>query len=296
MSSKLPEITVLNAMLGKDFDVALERHQKLGLRWLDLKDGIYGKNFIDLTEDEAVSVRTMITKRNLEVYALSSSLCHQNVEDGETSFRHAVENEMKRVLASAAVFQPKAIRLLAAWCSRRMEFADSITHLDRHHSWIYEIYRECIERLSGAGYTVFLENEADKNILSTVAEIRGFFARVDCGGKVRFTWDIQNLWQMGTFPTVAVYESLRDLIGYLHFKGGEAGEDGKLTWASSLEEAAWPVVEIVRRAIADEVSPFFCLNPSHGKQHPGYDAYAVTTRDILFLQQLINSTEKPKSS
>ena len=50
---------------------------------------------------------------------------------------------------------------------------------------------------------------------------------------------------------MAIYEELRDLIGYLHFKGGQAGADGKLAWASSLAEASWPVADIVRRAVAD---------------------------------------------
>jgi len=185
------------------------------------------------------------------------------------------------------VLRPQSIRLLSAWSSRRAEFADSIAHLDRHHPWIYDVYRECVDLLFAAGYIVFIENEVDRNIFSTVAEIRGFFEHLNRSGRVRLTWDIQNLWQMGTIPNLSIYEALRDLIGYLHFKGGQAGADGKLAWASSLEEASWPVAEIARRAITDRISPVFCLNPSHGRHKPDYDSGAVTERDILFLRQLI---------
>jgi len=286
-SIKTPEITVLNVMLGHDFCAALDRHQKLGVRLLDLKEAIFGKSFAALTRDEALAARELIVKRNLEVYALSSSLCHKDVEQGETSFHDAIEAELKQVLAVAAVLQPKSVRLLSAWSSRRAEFEDSVAHLDRHHPWIYDIYRECVDRLFDAGYTVFIENEADKNIFSTAYEIRGFFARLNRGERVRLTWDIQNLWQMGTFPTVAVYEELRSIIGYLHFKGGQAGAKGELVWASSLEDASWPVADIVRHAVADGTIPVFCLNPSHGQRKPDYDYDAVTERDILFLRQLI---------
>ena len=286
-SAPIPEITLLNGMLGQDFSTALDRHQKLGLRLLDLKDCIFGKSFADLTKDEALKARDLIQKRGLEIYSLSSSLCHRDVEEGETAFRQAVQEELKKVLAVAEVLRPKSVRLLSAWTSRRAEFADSISHLNRQHPWIFDVYRECIDSLFQAGYGVFIENETDQNIFSTVGEIRHFFAALDRDESVKFTWDIQNLWQMGTAPTLAIYEALRDLIGYLHFKGGKAGPSGELVWASSLEGASWPVSDIVRRAVSDATIPVFCLNPSHGQYEAGYDGAAVVERDIHFLRQLI---------
>jgi len=284
---KLPEITLLNGMLGQDFDAALERHQKLGIRLLDLKDSIFGKNFADLTKEEALAARVLIEKRDLEVYTLSSSLCHRDIEQGQEAFQRGVEDELSRVLEVAAIFRPRSIRLLSAWSSRRAEFSDSIAHLDQHHPWIYSVYRQCIDRLFDAGYTVFIENEADRNIFSSVAEIRSFFERLNYRERVKLTWDIQNLWQMGTLPSLEVYEALKDLVGYLHFKGGQGSPEGKLAWASSLADASWPVARIVQRAVEDGNIPVFCLNPSHGEQRSGYDAAAVAEQDVLFLQQLI---------
>ncbi len=286
-SSTAPEITLLNGMLGQDFSIALDRHRKYEIRLLDLKDCIFGKSLADLTIDEALSARALIEKHGLEVYSLSSSLCHGNVEEGEIAFRRSVEAEIKKIVAVAEVLRPKSVRLLSAWTSRRAEFADSIAYLDRYHPWIFDIYRACIDSLFHAGYDVFIENETGYNIFSTVIEIDRFFVRLDRSERVKFTWDIQNLWQMGTAPTLAVYEALRDLIGYLHFKGGKAGHTGELAWASSLEDASWPVTDIVRRAVSDATIPVFCLNPSHGKCESGYDAAAVVERDIHYLRQLI---------
>jgi hypothetical protein len=96
---------------------------------------------------------------------------------------------------------------------------------------------------------------------------------------------VQNLWQNGTFPTLEVYHQLRPLMGALHLKGGRADEAGNLLWVAPLEEASWPVLEIVRAVIADGVAPFICLNPSHGQRPAGYDDWQVAQRDIEFLRR-----------
>ena len=67
---------------------------------------------------------------------------------------------------------------------------------------------------------------------------------------VSFTWDVQNLWQMGQFPSLAIYRAMRPLIRYFHVKGGICTEPGgKLAYGSSLEDASWPV-EAVTRSVA----------------------------------------------
>ncbi len=283
------EITLLNGMLGHDFARALDHHQELGVYLLDLKDAIFGKSFSSLTLEEARDARRMIEKRGLKVYTLSSSLCHEDIEKGEADFRESTEAEMTRVLTVAEILRPDSIRLLSAWSSQRPEFSDSIAYITQRHPWVFDVYRECIDRIASAGYAAFIENESERNIFSNTEEILGFFMKLNRTGKVRFTWDIQNLWQMGTFPSLPVYEELRELIGYLHFKGGRCGADRKLAWASSLAEASWPVSEIVRRAVVDGTAPVFCLNPSHGARQPDFDSNAVTVSDLLFLRELIEN-------
>jgi hypothetical protein len=116
--------------------------------------------------------------------------------------------------------------------------------------------------------------------------VHAFFRALgsDCGAS--FTWDIQNLWSMGTPPSPEVYEQLTPFIGYVHLKGGQAGEDGALRWRSSLREATWPVAEITARVVADGVSPVICLNPSHGAPRPDDADGRTVEDDIAYLRDL----------
>jgi len=117
-----------------------------------------------------------------------------------------------------------------------------------------------------------------------------------------FTWDIVNAWKMGTYPTVEVYEALRPLLGYVHVKGGQAAADdpAKLKWKVGLDEASWPVREVIQAVVDDGVSPVICLNPAHGEWKTDYDygdgstattpfrkrnLAPVTGRDIDFLRR-----------
>ena len=54
------ELTVLNTMASSDFSKALNRHHEWGLKFLDLKDLVFGKRIVDLTEEEALQARELI--------------------------------------------------------------------------------------------------------------------------------------------------------------------------------------------------------------------------------------------
>jgi hypothetical protein len=178
--------------------------------------------------------------------------------------------------------------LLAARTKRRPELDDAIDYVSARHGWLLDLYREAIDRITKAGFRATIENEAHACILSKPDEVLSFFEILDHGDDVCLTWDVQNLWQMGTYPSVQVYEQLRDLIGYYHLKGGIACEGNEdLCWRSALEDASWPVVEITRQVVEDGVSPIICLNPSHGQSRPGVDDADVTQRDLSFVRDLI---------
>ena len=48
------EITILNSMAGNVFEVALDQHVSWDIKCLDLKDNIFGKSIIELTETNAL--------------------------------------------------------------------------------------------------------------------------------------------------------------------------------------------------------------------------------------------------
>ena len=282
------KLTLLNNMAAAAFEDALDRHVAWGLEVLDLKAGIFGRGIVDLTDEEAERAADLIRARNLSVYCFSTELFSRDIELGEREFRENHLGKIDRTIEIAEYLRPKVIRLLSARTSRRAEIEDSIPYIRAEHPWLIPLYAEAVDRLHRAGYKATIENEVPQNIFSTPGEILDFFEALGRPGRVSFTWDVQNLWQMGTYPTVEVYDKLKGIIGYYHLKGGQHDSEGTdLCWKSSLEDASWPVVEITAHVVADGVSPVICLNSSHGKQKDGYDYSDITERDLDFIRSAI---------
>ena len=290
-----PRLTILNSMAGSDFAAALDKHVEWGLIDVDLKDSIFGKGVAELTPDEASRAARLIDDRGLTTHCLSTGFFFAEVERGEAEFRRRFIEPLDDIIAVARELRPRLVRLLAARTAQRDLHAHGHAHVGEYlageHPWLMPLYREAVGRLQDAGLAVTVENEVGGCVLSTPDEVRWFFDQLGAPD-VSFTWDVQNLWQMGTAPTVGVYESLRDLIGYYHLKGGQADGSppepaGELKWRSSLADASWPVAEITRRVAEDGVSPVICLNPSHGGAKPGYDYADIVARDIAYLREQV---------
>jgi len=282
------QLTLLSTILGADFPLALERQKAVGIRFLDLKDGLWGKTIEQLEEGEAVRAADLIRGFGMETHCFSTSIGHTPLEPGvsESAFRARHEPALDNAIRVATVLRPQVIRLLAPQLTPNPgEIA--VERMLREFPWVIAVYRDWVDKITAAGFGVLIENEAWTCLLGSVADIQRFFAELDRPA-ARYTWDIQNLWQTGTFPDLEVYHALKPLIGAVHLKGGRAGDDGKkLEWAAPLDEASWDVPGIVRAIVSDGVSPYICLNPSHGKKPPGWNLWEVTQREIAFLRREI---------
>lgn len=293
MTAKV-RLTLLNSMAGRDFEQALDQHIEWGLHTLDLKNQIYGKSIDELLPQEAQQAVQAISERNLDVTTLSTGIFYGDIEQGEEAFRAQFSGALDRILNVVSIFKPRNVRLLSAKSSKRESFSNSVDHIQEHHPWVISVYREAIQRLHDAGFYVVIENEVHSTIFTHPQEIVDFFEVLDCAGKVGLTWDISNLWEEGTFPTMAVYQQLKPLISLIHLKGSkDVEQDGvKKRFASSLEDASWNVLEIVEVAIHDEVSPVICLNPAHGIKSEAYNhSLDNYYQDILYLRQHVKEIE-----
>lgn len=278
---------MLNSMADRDFERALDKHVEWGLTHLDLKNHIFDKEIVDLTDEEAERAARMIADRGLSVYCMSTVQFHANVELGEGVFREEHLGCIERTIAVARILRPDLVRLLAAMTERRTEVPDAIAYVKSDHPWLINQYRSAIEQIAAAGFRVTIENECRGCIWTNPDEVVSLFDELDCGESVNLTWDVQNMWQMGTFPSLEVYAQLKPLLAYYHLKGGLAGDGtSDLKWKSSLEEASWPVEEITSKVVSDGVSPVICLNGSHGERKKNYDYEGVTERDLAFVRRI----------
>lgn len=286
------QLTMLNSMADRDFERALDKHAAWKLKWLDLKDAIFGKLITQITVDEARRAAEMVQARGLSVWCFSTTLFADKIEKGEAHFRAQHLAPLAQTLEAARILKPTFVRLIVAQSAERKTFANSAVHVRQRAPWLYELYREAIGQIHAAGFKATIENEIDGSLFAHPVEIIDFFEELDCDGRVTFTWDVQNLWEQGTFPSVEVYEELKPLIGYYHLKGGQReSASSELHWRTGLEDASWPVAEITRRVVADGVSPVICLNPSHGKPKPGYDYANMVERDLAFIRGAVKGIE-----
>lgn len=288
------KITILNSMAGREFEQALDQHVSWGIEILDLKDAIFGKSIVQLTEEQAEGAAALIHERGLSVYCFSTGLFHGDVELGETRFREDYLDKIDHVIELAGILQPDIIRLLPARTSRRTEIGDSVEYIRERHPWLIPLYAEAIHQLYDSGFDVTIENEVGGCIFSNPEEIINFFEELDCEEEVCFTWDVQNLWQMGTYPTMDVYDKLKGLMCYYHLKGGQSSDGAPgspLLWRSALEDASWPVVEITQQVVIDGGCQVICLNASHGRPKEGYDYSNITKRDLDFVRRIISEVE-----
>lgn len=282
------ELTILNSMADKDFDHAVALHREWGLKWMDIKDCVYGQAVDRLDTETAARARAAIDAAGLEVYCLSTPLMNDHVEKGEAYFR---DNHLKRIgdmAETVRILRPKFFRLLAGEFEGRRVGENTMRTLAREHPWVIPAYREAVDRAAELGVAVTIENEWRNCILTSADDVIEFFDALDRKDLVGFTWDAQNQWTSGVFPSVEEYRRMKPLIQYVHLKGGQYDDPNsrELAWRTGLPEASWPVREIVREVLADGISPVICLNPSHGALKPSYDYDygSVTKRDIDFLR------------
>lgn len=286
----MAQLTLLNSMAGNDIEACMDQHVAWDLRVLDLKNGLFGKGVAQLSRDEATKIAQMAKNRNLSIHTLSTGLFYSAVEDGEKAFREKWVPVLEDALQVAEILKPRQIRLLMATSSKRLDVLDSAVYLSAYHPWMFDVYREAIDRIVDAGFGAVIENEVHDCLFSRPQEILSFFDVLDRKDAVSLIWDVQNLWQMGTFPSLDVYRMLKPVIGMIHVKGGLAEvSGGPLVWKAGLADASWPVLPILKAAIADGVSPVICLNPSHGEKPEGY--VEDTVANLQFLRDSIEEIE-----
>lgn len=276
-------IAMLNFMAGLDFNESLKQQQQWGITTLDLKDHVYGKSLMDISNDEAHQVAKSIADHNMTFYCFSTTLFSGDIEQGQANFQLELDEKLERVLELAQILKPKVIRLLAARTSRRSEFDNIFPYILKHKQWLIPLYQAAIDRIHEAGFEATIENEANGCILSKPEEILCFFRLLDRKDQLFFTFDIQNLWQMGVYPSMEVYDTLSHITGYFHLKGSQSlVEGGHTYYASTLEDSSWPVIDITRRAV--DSGAIICLNPIKGEKLVDYNYENITKRDIDYLR------------
>jgi sugar phosphate isomerase/epimerase len=283
------QLTMLNSMASEDFEESLRIHKKWGIEWLDLRDEIYGNWVATLDLETANRAKVAIDDAGMQVFCLSTSVFFADIAEGEAEFRDVHMRKLKDILEVAKVLQPRVVRVVAAQLAECERGTRSMPLIKEKYPWLADTYREALQLVHDAGFIPTIENEAFKCFLSQPEDFIEFFEWLDRPDIAHLTWDVQNQWATGVFPSLEIYETLKPLIHYYHVKGGQAvGASDRLAWNVALKEASWPVVEITQAVVNDGVSPIICLNPAqHGAQKPDYNYEDIVKSDIDYLRRSV---------
>lgn len=273
---------MLAEMMDRDLPAAVSQLADLGIRQLDLKTSVFGRAIEDLEDQQREQLAHLIAESGSAVYCFSSTLGHRDVcAVDERAFRTDMETGIANLIATSQIVRPQKVRLLSCWIGEHRHEPDQMAAIERHTPWVITAYRDAIDQIAAAGLAPTIENEPN-TVLSSPEGTVAFFERLERPAAT-YTWDIQNMWQSGSYPSLGAYHTLHPLMDYFHLKGGRSadGAPGPLAYRCPLEQASWPVRKILDAVLADDASPVICLNPSHGSVPDTYEFGSLENRAAM---------------
>jgi 3-dehydroshikimate dehydratase len=182
--------------ISPDLQVQLDTLDSLQIRFLELR-GVWGKNVLDLTDEELDTVRKELRSRGVGVSAIGSPIGKVGIDSDFAGYRPRVQ----RAIDVANRMESPYIRMFSFYCGDRDEDRDEV--MRRMQSMVHEnekgIYGERPDRCLDLHQAV----------------------RSDSFGA---TFDPANFVQAGVRPYDEAYPLLEPYILYFHIKDAVMGE------------------------------------------------------------------------
>jgi sugar phosphate isomerase/epimerase len=189
--------------VSEDLDVQLDTFQRLGIQHIEFR-GVWGKNVLDLTDEQVKKVKSALTKRGMKVSAIGSPIGKIGIED---PFEPHLDRFV-RAIDLAEFFGCRYIRIFSFFVPEGE--ADD--------------YRpEVIDRLGTLldmveGHPVVLLHENERHIYGDIPRRCADIFESLPSPQLRMTFDPANFVICGVRPFTEGYELLKDYIDYVHIK------------------------------------------------------------------------------
>jgi sugar phosphate isomerase/epimerase len=184
----------------------------LQIRYLELR-GVWGKNVLHLSDEEAARVRELCDRWSIGVSAIGSPI-------GKSPIVEPIATELanlERIIAIGRTVGTDRIRVFSFYPP-----ADA-TDIDELVPEATARLRALAEVAAAAGVTLYLENE--KGIVGdTIARCQALLAGVNHPA-LRFAWDPANFVQVSEAQvTDRGWAQLQPYIGYVHIKDAQLAD------------------------------------------------------------------------
>jgi L-ribulose-5-phosphate 3-epimerase len=213
-------IAAITDEFSPDLEIALDAMEKIGMTGAELRV-LWGKNIMDLTQDELSRARDMLRARNMEVMSIASPVLKcvlPNAPEVDTRFqqdifasKHTFEDQQRltdHAFEVAKFFGAKIIRVFSYWRTVEPE---------KCFDQIVQTARDLAEKASKEDLIIGLENEHACNI-GTAAEAAKLLNAV-VHPNLKLVWDPANGFVGGENPFPYGYGLLpKNRIAHVHAK------------------------------------------------------------------------------
>ena len=219
MNPKL-RIAAITDEFSPDLDTALEVMQEIGMKAAELRV-VYGKNILDLTDDELNRVNDTLAMRGFDAISIASPLLKcllPGAPEVDSRFQHDIfaskhtfEDQPRlteRAFEVAKKLGARIVRVFSYW--RTVE-------PDKCFEGVVKALRELAEKAARADLIIGLENEHACNI-ATATETARVLQRVQ-HPNLKVVWDPANAYVAGEHPFPHGYKLIpTDRIVHVHTK------------------------------------------------------------------------------
>ena len=230
------KIAVINDEISQDLDHACSvAAHDFGMSWIELRS-MWGKNTMDLSDDQIAEARKILGKYDLQVTDIASPLFKTDWPGAprspygskgdmhgavEVAFKHQDEL-LERSISLAKQFNTGKVRCFDFW---------RLDDVAPYREAIDEKLRSAAEIAGKQGILLVLENEFECNTATGREATRTLNAVQS--PHLALNWDPANAVMRGeldAFP--AAWETLpKNRIHHCHVKNAQKSADGKIEWA-----------------------------------------------------------------
>ena len=187
--------------ISPDLQVQLDTLDSLQIRFLELR-GVWGKNVLDLTDEELDTVGTALRQRGIGVSAIGSPIGKISIESDFAEYRPRVQ----RAIDIANRLESPYIRMFSFYCGDRDDDRDEVMRR----------MQAMVDMAAEGGVTMVHENE--KGIYGEHPDRCLDLHQTVQGESFGATFDPANFVQAGVRPYDEAFPLLEPYILYYHIK------------------------------------------------------------------------------
>jgi len=192
--------------IAASFDVQLKSLKELSIGLIELR-GVDGKSFVELTDEEVMTVKQKLTENNIGISALGSPIGKIKVDGDFVSHKKL----LTRIMDIGDMLGCKKIRTFSFYPADNMNDAD-------FEEKAFSMIGELLDMAESRDFILYHENEKDIYGYSPerVEKLAKHF-----GGRLRVVLDSGNFAFCGVDGSPA-YSLLKNYIDYMHIKDADS--------------------------------------------------------------------------